>query len=69
MHIVPDFVDKVWDEVEVGPVHKKVGEHYHECHDEMQTSKDDQQVVPKPQFYCRNSGQAHTRPLSIVPVV
>ena len=37
--IVPDCVENVWNEVEIGPVHQKVGEHYLDCHDKMQASK------------------------------
>ena len=65
----PDCVEKAWNEVEVGPVHKKVGEHYLECHDEMQASKDEQQVVPKPELHCRYGRQAKARPPSAVGVV
>ena len=68
---VPDCicVEEVWDEVEIGPIHKKVGEHYLECHDEMQASKNEQPVEAKPQFHCRYGRQAKARPPSAVGIV
>ena len=65
----PDCVEEAWYEVEIGPVHKKVSEHYLECHDEVQASKDEQQVEPKPQFHCRDGGQAKARSHSVVSIV
>ena len=59
--------EEAWDEVEIGPVHKKVSEHYLECHDEVQASKDEQQVEPKPQLHCRDGGQARSH--SVVSIV
>ena len=55
---VPDCVEEVWDEVEIGPVHQKVSEHYLECHDEMQAPKDEEQEQPKPYLHHRDGGQA-----------
>ena len=66
---IPDCVEEVWDEVEIGPVLKKVSEHYLECHDEMQASKAEQQVDPKPQLHHRDGWQAKARAHSAVACI
>ena len=66
---VPDCVEEIWDEVEIGPVHQKVSEHYLECHDEMQAPKDEQQEQPKPYLHHRDGGQAKAWSNSVIACI